>query len=76
MGTVVAWSVRIFWGGLIATVRSVNSRVSAWESEPKSEREDLSLRRRREDFKGARVRENIGVEARWTRMRLGFMSEP
>lgn len=29
MGTVVAWSVRILLGGLIATVRSVNSRVSA-----------------------------------------------
>ena len=46
MGTVVPWSVRILLGGLIATVRSVNSRVSAWESEPRSEREDLSFHRR------------------------------
>lgn len=74
MGTVVAWSVRIFSGSLIATVRSVNSRVSAWESELRSEREDLSLYRRREDSKGARVCENMGVETRWTRMCLSPMS--
>lgn len=46
-----------FSGGLIATVRSVNSRVSARESALGSEREDLSPRRRqhrREDSKGAR----------------------